>query len=166
MRALPLLSGLLLTVAGMSPVLAADAESAAIERGRYLVHIAGCNDCHTTGWMQTGGQVPEADWLTGDSLGWNGPWGTTYPANLRLYMQALSEAEWLVKARNLQTLPPMPWFALNAMHDDDLRAIYHFLRHLGPKGEPAPAYVGPGLEPGTPYLVMEPRLPQQTSLPQ
>ena len=67
------------------------AESNSIDRGRYIVKIAGCNDCHTSGYAQTGGQVPEKQWLTGDQIGWRGPWGTTYPGNLRLFMQNLSE---------------------------------------------------------------------------
>src|ERR671925_460056 len=65
-----------------------------VERGRYMVTIGGCNDCHTAGYAQQEGNVPEAQWLTGDSLGWHGPWGTTYPPNLRLYMQDLTEDEW------------------------------------------------------------------------
>ena len=48
---------------------------------------SGCNDCHTAGYMQKDGQVPETEWLTGDSMGWQGPWGTTYAANLRLLFQ-------------------------------------------------------------------------------
>jgi len=61
--------------------------SKSLDRGRYLVKIAGCNDCHTAGYAETAGKVPEKQWLTGDQLGWRGPWGTTYAANLRLYMQ-------------------------------------------------------------------------------
>ena len=30
---------------------------------------------------------------------WRGPWGTTYPVNLRLYMQTISEKEWVAKAK-------------------------------------------------------------------
>src|SRR5687768_14298178 len=63
----------------------------AIERGRYLVKTAGCNDCHTPGYAQSAGQVPEAQWMTGDALGYQGPWGTTYPINVRLFMQSLTE---------------------------------------------------------------------------
>jgi hypothetical protein len=44
-----------------------------IERGRYLIRIAGCNDCHTANYAMRGGKVPEAEWLTGDDLGWRGP---------------------------------------------------------------------------------------------
>ena len=115
-----------------------------IERGRYLVRVAGCNDCHTPGYAQRDGKVPERDWLTGDSLGWSGPWGTTYPSNLRLKLAALSETQWLQLARTVQYRPPMPWFNLRAMSDGDLRAIYRYVRHLGPAGIPAPAYVPPG----------------------
>lgn len=43
--------------------------AASIERGRYIARIAGCNDCHTPGYAQTGGKAPEAGWLTGDALG-------------------------------------------------------------------------------------------------
>ena len=117
----------------------------AIERGRYLVTVAGCNDCHTAGYMQQGGKVPEAEWLAGVPVGFQGPWGTTYPANLRLLMQSLSEEEWLKKARSPMR-PPMPWFNLAHMTDDDLRAMHRFVRSLGAKGEPAPAYVAPACD--------------------
>ena len=123
-----------------------------LARGRYLAQIAGCNDCHTAGYAQTGGQVPEKDWLMGDTLGWHGPWGTTYAINLRLYMQDLTEDEWIKMARKLKTRPPMPWFALNQMTDEDLRALYQFIKYLGPAGKPVPAYVPPDQEPKPPYV--------------
>ena len=31
----------------------------------------------------------------------------------------------------------MPWFNLNRMKDGDLRAIYEYIRHLGPGGRAA-----------------------------
>jgi mono/diheme cytochrome c family protein len=40
-----------------------------VERGRYIVSIAGCNDCHTPDYGMKNGQVEEARWLTGDVLG-------------------------------------------------------------------------------------------------
>ena len=39
-----------------------------VDRGKYLVQIGGCNDCHTPGYAATGGKVPEKDWLVGDQL--------------------------------------------------------------------------------------------------
>src|SRR3982751_5765664 len=55
-----------------------------LTRGKYLVQTSGCNDCHTAGYAQSGGNVPESEWLKGDMVGWRGAWGTTYPSNLRL----------------------------------------------------------------------------------
>lgn len=125
--------------------------SQSIQRGRYLVQVAGCNDCHTSGYMQTDGKVPEAQWLTGDSFGWRGPWGTTYAINLRLYMQSMSEADWIQRAKTLKARPPMPSYNLHVMNGDDLRAIYRYIRHAGPAGSPAPAYLPPDKEPPPPY---------------
>lgn len=68
---------------------AVKADMREVERGRYLAKVTGCNDCHTAGYARAGGKVPESQWLMGDSLGWRGPWGTTYPANLRLYMRGM-----------------------------------------------------------------------------
>ncbi len=124
-----------------------------VERGRYLARIAGCNDCHTEGYLLSEGKVPEERWLTGSTLGWRGPWGTTYAANLRLLAKAFTEEQWVAFARQLKARPPMPWYALNIMEDADLRGLYQLLRNLGPGGVPAPAYVPPGQEPSTPYAL-------------
>ena len=45
-----------------------------IERGRYVVDIAGCNDCHTAGYAEAGGKAPDSERLTGDVRGFRGPW--------------------------------------------------------------------------------------------
>jgi len=150
-RGVAVIVGSLVLFAAAHGAFAATGEQELVERGRYLSKISGCNDCHTSGYLLSEGKVPEAQWLTGDSFGWRGPWGTTYAANLRLFMANLSEDEWLVTAKNLKARPPMPWYSLNEMHDDDLRAIYHYVRHLGPGGSEAPAYVPPDQEPAPPY---------------
>jgi hypothetical protein len=56
------------------------------------------------------------------------------------------------KAKTLSTRPPMPWFNLNRMSEQDLRAIYRYVRHLGPAGKPAPEYVPPDKTPARPYF--------------
>lgn len=122
-----------------------------IQHGRYLVQVSGCNDCHTPGYLVQDGKVPEQLWLTGDNFGWRGPWGTTYGSNLRLYMQNLTEDQWVQDARTLRRRPPMPWFNLNAMKEEDLRALYQYIVSLGVAGEPAPAYLPPEQEPPMPY---------------
>jgi mono/diheme cytochrome c family protein len=124
-----------------------------IERGRYIAKIAGCNDCHTPGYLISDGNVLEEQWLSGDTFGWYGPWGTTYGKNLRLFVSTMSEDEWVNTAKTLKRLPPMPWFNLNAMTEHDLRALYQFMRSLGEPGEPAPAYLPPDQKPNPPFAL-------------
>ncbi|UHD17874.1 hypothetical protein [Thiocapsa bogorovii] len=127
-----------------------------IARGRYLVRVSGCNDCHTEGYLQGNGKVPTEQWLTGSTVGFQGPWGTTYATNLRLLLDELTEADWLARAREPKR-PPMPWFNLSAMTDADLIAIYRFAKSLGPAGEPAPVAAAPGEAVATPYFDFVPK---------
>jgi mono/diheme cytochrome c family protein len=127
-----------------------------VEKGRYLSKIASCNDCHTAGYLPSEGNVPENLWLTGDTFGWSGPWGTTYGSNLRLFINDFAEKDWIGFAITLKNRPPMPWFNLNAMTHDDLRAIYQFVRYLGLSGKPAPEYVPAGQEPSGPHAIFPP----------
>jgi mono/diheme cytochrome c family protein len=122
------------------------------KRGRYLVQITGCNDCHTPGYASNESKVEETLWLTGEKLGWRGPWGTTYPANLRLVAQSLNEDQWVKRATSKDLRPPMPWFNVRDMNERDVRAIYRYLRWLGPAGQPAPAYVPPDKTPSGPFV--------------
>ncbi len=122
------------------------------DQARYMIKMAGCNDCHTTGYAEAAGKMPEQDWLKGDATGWRGPWGTTYASNLRLYMQNISEDQWIKISRSVEFRPPMPWFVLREMKEQDLRAIYRFIRKLGPAGEPAPTYLPPDQEPKQPFI--------------
>jgi len=123
-----------------------------IERGRRLVKIAGCNDCHSPGYAMSDGKTPESGWLVGDTMGWRGPWGTTYPANLRLLVSGLSEEAWLIYVKSKPMRPPMPSYVFRDMTDDELRSIYKFIRHLGKAGVPAPDYVPPDQEPKPPFV--------------
>lgn len=135
-----------------------------IQAGRYLVIVGGCNDCHTDGFMMTEGNVPEENWLTGSPVGWQGPWGTTYPSNLRLRVQEWSEDAWVQTLKTRKALPPMPWMNLNQMKEEDMRAIYAYIHSLGPKGEHMPLALAPGVAPSTPYLSLFPQnLPQTAS---
>ncbi|MCK9260517.1 MAG: cytochrome C [Azoarcus sp.] len=126
------------------------------DRGRYLVVISGCNDCHTPGYPETGGKLAEKQWLVGSPVGFQGPWGVTYPSNLRLSVQEMSEAQWIAKARTVMR-PPMPSPSLIAMSDPDLRVIYRYIRKLGGAGSPAPDYVPPGQLVNTPYIEFVPK---------
>lgn len=142
--------------AGVAPVATASAapndDAELIARGEYVARIAGCNDCHTPGYAESGGTTPKAQWLVGSPLGWNGPWGTTYPANLRLKLQEMDEAKWMAYSAGLHTRPPMPDFEVRAMAEQDRRALYRFIRSLGPTGQAAPAFLPPGEAPRAPYV--------------
>lgn len=155
-------AGILLAAATSS---AADAPRASnaelIQQGRHLVVIAGCNDCHTPGFAPSGGKVPESQWLVGDSLGFAGPWGTTYPANLRRRLATMDLAAFKTYAHTLTTRPPMPYWALNAMSEFDLEALYAFTKSLGPAGEDAPAALPPGVAANGP-VVRFPEPPPQS----
>lgn len=165
--ALPLLvvtSGLLLQGCGAESEPRASAQdrphvvaSNPVEAGRYLVTVGACNDCHTKGYLEKEGDVPEEDWLTGSPVGWKGPWGTTYGSNLRLYADTISADQWVKTLHTRTAMPPMPWMNVNQMSERDARAIYAYLKHLGPKGKAMPKNVPPGQEPHTPYRVMAPQ---------
>lgn len=137
----------------------AAASTTAVDRGRYLTVIGGCNDCHTPMFGERAGNVPEEEWLVGAAMGFKGPWGTTYPTNLRLMVQRMSEQQWVDYVTTYEALPPMPWWALHAMDHADLRAVYAFIHSLGAAGEEAPAPLPPGTEPTTPYIPFMPVFP-------
>jgi mono/diheme cytochrome c family protein len=128
-----------------------------IEAGRYIAIIGGCNDCHTEGYLQSEGKVPEKDWLAGSMLGWQGEWGTTYSSNLRLIVQELTEEEWVLVVHERTDLPPMPWMNINQMSEKDAKSLYQYIRSLGALGEHVPDALDPGVEPETPYLSLVPK---------
>lgn len=128
-----------------------------IAAGRYLVKLQGCNDCHTTGWDESGGTLPEQKWLSGSLVGFRGPWGTTYAFNLRNYFARISVDQWLKDAHEMKSLPPMPWMSVRAMSDDDLRSLYAFIHSLGPTQGVKVHNLKPGEEPTGPYIDMTPQ---------
>ena len=150
------------TETGSAPSQYVQAETQ-IDAGRYLVKIGGCNDCHTPGYvegiMMTGTAMPEADWLKGADVGFSGPWGVSYAANLRLSFQNMDEEQFIEMARKGQGRPPMPWPSLQAMSDEDLSAIYTYIHSLGAAGEPAPAALSPGVAPDRPHIPFIPQAP-------
>jgi mono/diheme cytochrome c family protein len=134
----------------------AAADDPALARGRYITRTGGCNDCHTPGYAETAGAVPESQWLVGAPVGFKGPWGVSYPSNLRLIVQTMTEDAWLPYARSPRR-PPMPWFNLRDMSDADLRDVYRYIRSLGPAGTPAPAFAPPGTDVRTPWILFVPQ---------
>jgi mono/diheme cytochrome c family protein len=126
--------------------------SSRYEAGRYLVKFGACNDCHTPGWRESDGKLPVSQWLTGSNIGYRAAWGTSYPPNIRLIVAQVSEEQWLAMIRTRADHPPMPWHELRVLSEDDRRAIYQFIRALGPAGKPAPFNLRPDRKPLTPYV--------------
>lgn len=137
-----------------------------VERGRYLVLIGGCNDCHTAGFVQSGGKTPEADWLRGGQIGYHGPWGTTYANNLRLTVNTISEDDWATMLGTRTARPIMPWPSVNAMTEDDRRALYRYIKSLpGEVGPAMPEALPPGQAPATPYQDLNVKTPSAAPSP-
>ena len=131
-----------------------------VEIGAYLVEVGGCHDCHTPGWAQVGSNVPADQLLGGSTVGFSGPWGTSYPANLRVSVQASTAGEWADMLRDRNGLPPMPWSTVNHMSREDLMAIHAYIESLGEGGNEIPIAVTDGSGPSTPYIWFMPEPPE------
>jgi mono/diheme cytochrome c family protein len=107
-----------------------------VRRGEYLVTLAGCAGCHTP--QVRGQNVPGMDLAGGFTL--TGPWGRVASSNITpdasgigyydesLFLQVMRTG--YVKARELS--PIMPVFDFKNMRDDDLEAMFAYLRTLKP----------------------------------
>jgi mono/diheme cytochrome c family protein len=124
--------------------------------GRRLVAFGSCNNCHTPGWATGDEAIAEKNWMTGSPVGFRGPWGTVYAANVRLVFQEIDENQWLQMIRTRGGQPPMVWRNLRALDPASQRAIYRYVRSLGPAGKPAPTGLHPGVEPKGPYIDVKP----------
>ena len=127
-------------------------QSSDIERGRQTIKIMGCNSCHTPDYMVKRSNILEEDWLVGGTLGFRGPQGTSYPTNLRLLLNNMSEEDWLVLTKQMREDSPMSWVMLSKTPEQDLRSIYRFVKYLGPKGTPALPRLAAGVLPTTQYV--------------
>ncbi|MBL8582262.1 MAG: hypothetical protein JNL61_08560 [Rhizobiaceae bacterium] len=151
----------ILTMSSATAALAAD-EAVSIEAGARIAVMGGCHDCHTSGYAQSGGKIDPANALKGDGVGFQGPWGTTYPSNLRITVTKMDEDAFVSFGHSFQARPPMPWFNVHAFSEAELRSFYRYVKSLGEPGEPAPAYVEPGGKPVTPFIVFAPpQMPAQ-----
>lgn len=154
-----------------------------IERGKYLVTVSSCNDCHTpkiftpmgpmldSTRMLAGhpansplpeipnGVIGPSQWgalASNDLTAWAGPWGVSFAYNLTpdmktgiggwtedLFIQTLRKGKFMGASRDI--LPPMPWQMIGQMTDDDLKAVFAYLKSLPPIENPIP----PPLPPAT-----------------
>jgi mono/diheme cytochrome c family protein len=147
---------------------------AAVARGRYLVTLGGCNDCHTPLEMGPNGPAPDmkrmlsghpeqlvmppapampGPWaiaMAGTATAFAGPWGTTFAPNLtpdpetglgkwteKDFVDTVKSGRHLGRGRPI--LPPMPIQNLQQATDEDLKAIYAYLRSIPPIRNQVPA---------------------------
>lgn len=95
-------------------------------------------------------KLPPADlkpgpWFaaTAGMTAWAGPWGTSYAANLTpdpqtglgiwtesMFVSAMKTGKHMGTGRPI--LPPMPWRSVATLRDEDIKAIYAYLRTVRP----------------------------------
>jgi mono/diheme cytochrome c family protein len=132
---------LLPAAAAASLALPATADPAAIERGAYLVSIAGCGDCHTPGHFL--GQPDLSRTLGGSEVGFEIPGlGTFYGPNLtpdkETGLGGWTAAEIVTAFTTGQRpdgrslAPAMPWRNYAGLAPDDAAAIAAYLQALPP----------------------------------
>ena len=82
---------------------------------------------------------------TAGMTAWAGPWGISYAANLtpdkvtglgerseETFIRAIRTGKHQGQANGRDILPPMPWQNLSGLTDEDLKAIFAYLRTLKP----------------------------------
>lgn len=93
--------------------------------------------------------------VTNDLTTWIGPWGVSYTANLTPdgtgtgnwqesnFLTAIREGKLhgIQSARSL--MPPMPWQEYRKMSDDELKAIFAYLKSIKPISNNVPEYQPP-----------------------
>lgn len=141
-----------MSMAGLKSRSAQSSRADRIEHGRYLVSVAGCNDCHTPGTFY--GAPDTLRQLSGSELGWEGPWGVSYPRNITPDVETgignWTEAQIVTAIRTGQRpdksllLPPMPWPMYAHLSDEDAYAIAAYLKSIPAVSHRAPHVQSPG----------------------
>jgi mono/diheme cytochrome c family protein len=94
--------------------------------------------------------------MSPDLTAFVGPWGVSYSANLtpdsatgigawseETFIQSLRTGKHLGQPNGRPIMPPMPWNFVGQMTDEDLRAVYAYLRTLPPVSNRVPVPVPP-----------------------
>lgn len=135
-----------------------------LARGRTITYSSGCVDCHTPGTFY--GAPDTTRYLSGSELGWEGPWGVTYPRNLTpdketgigswTEEQIINAVRTGLRPDGTMLLPPMPWPAYSHMSDADAKALAAYLKSLPAVKHKAPERVPPGTKFAGPRLIFPP----------
>ena len=100
-------------------------------------------------------QEPWVGAMTATLTAWSGPWGVSFSANLtpdpetgvlrdfteEQFVQTLRTGRHQGQGR--QILPPMPWPLIGQMTDDDLKAIFAYLKQIPPVRNKVPDPIPP-----------------------
>jgi mono/diheme cytochrome c family protein len=136
-----------------------------IARGRYLVTLAGCNDCHTPGYFY--GAPDTTRMLSGSEVGWLTPLGTAYARNITpdstTGIGTWTSEQIVTAIRTGQRpdashilLPPMPWPDFSHLTDKDAYAIAAYLKSIPAVSHRVPDIVPPGKKASTPVIPIPP----------
>ncbi len=103
------------------------AAEVSLEYGRYLANISGCLGCH--GPSLSGGPIPGAppDWPQAANLTPGGPVGNWSEAD---FIQTIRTG---VDPSGHQLVDEMPWRSYRNMSDEELKALWLFIRSVEPK---------------------------------
>jgi uncharacterized protein YjiS (DUF1127 family)/mono/diheme cytochrome c family protein len=132
------------------------AQDAQIKRGRYLVTLGGCNDCHTPGYFF--GKPDMARFLGGSEVGFEIPGlGTFHGPNLTpdhdtglgaWSTDDIATAITTGRRPDGRILAPvMPWHAFASLTGPDIYAIAVFLKSLPAVSHKVPGPFGPSETP-------------------
>ena len=151
-------AALALAAASSTSAVAADP---AVERGKYLVTIASCHDCHTPGYFL--GKPDMTRYLGGSDVGFELPGlGVFHGPNLTpdketglgnwTDAQVLAALQTGTRPDGRMLAPIMPWHAFAALTRQDADAIVAFLRSVPPVSHKVPGPFGPAEMP-TSYVM-------------
>lgn len=140
----------------LSPSHAVLAQDAQVQRGKYLVGLAGCNDCHTPGYFF--GKPDMTRFLGGSEVGFEIPdLGVFHGPNLtpdhdtglgKWSTEDIVTAITTGHRPDGRILAPiMPWHAFANLTPQDSRAIAAFLESLPPVRNKVPGPFGPSEKP-------------------
>jgi mono/diheme cytochrome c family protein len=133
-----------------------NAQNAQIERGKYLVTLGSCTDCHTPGYFF--GKPDMSRHLGGSEVGFEIPGlGVFYGPNLTpdkaTGLGGWTDAQIVAAIRagkrpdGRELAPIMPWRAFAELTDPDVQAIVAFLRSIKPVNNKVPGPFGPSEKP-------------------
>jgi mono/diheme cytochrome c family protein len=144
---------------------AASAADPEVERGKYLVTIASCNDCHTPGHFL--GKPDFSRTLAGSDVGFAIPGVGAFVGRNLTPDKETGLGDWTddqiisaitagVRPDGRRLAPIMPWQGLSHLTSEDAHAIVAYLRSLPPVKNAVPGPFGPKEAPSTLVFVIVP----------